>query len=69
MSFPAIAYHVKLQSMIVQILGGTVSLVSDISGDLAGTSTDVLSNLKGETLAKADSAGTGPASNAGQGNL
>ena len=37
MSFPAIAYHVKLQSMIVQVLGRTVSLVSDIPGDLAGT--------------------------------
>ena len=37
MSFPAIAYHVKLKSMIVQVLGGTVSLVSDISGDLACT--------------------------------
>ena len=33
---PAIAYHVKLQSMIVQVLGRTVSLVSDIPGDLAG---------------------------------
>ena len=37
MSFPAIAYHVRLQSMIVQVLGRTVSLVSDIPGDLAGT--------------------------------
>ena len=37
MSFPAIAYHVKLHPMIVQVLGRTVSLVSDIPGDLAGT--------------------------------
>ncbi|KAK1141914.1 hypothetical protein N8T08_008427 [Aspergillus melleus] len=39
------------------------------SGDLAGTSTDVLSKFKGESVADADAAGTGPASNAGQGNL
>lgn len=38
-------------------------------GTLAGTSADVLSNLKGETLATADSASTDPAGSAGQGNL
>ncbi|KAJ5479052.1 hypothetical protein N7530_004561 [Penicillium desertorum] len=38
-------------------------------GTLAGTSTDVLSNLKGETLAEAAGASTDPAGSAGQGNL
>lgn len=37
MSFPSIAYHVKLYSMIVQVLGGTVSLVGNIPGDLTCT--------------------------------
>ena len=41
---PAIAYHVKLQSMIVQVLGRTVSLVSDIPGDLAGTASSAPGN-------------------------
>ena len=37
MSFPAITYHMKLWSVIVQVLGGTLSFVSDILGDLAFT--------------------------------
>ncbi|KAE8341314.1 hypothetical protein BDV24DRAFT_163444 [Aspergillus arachidicola] len=39
------------------------------SGDLSGTTVDVLSKFKGETVATADTASTAPASNAGQGNL
>jgi pectin lyase len=39
------------------------------SGTLSGSTTDVLSKFKGQTVASASAAGTGPASSAGQGHL
>ncbi|CAG8025610.1 unnamed protein product [Penicillium salamii] len=46
------------------------SCVANVNGGtLTGSSSDVLSNLKGETLADASKASTDPAGSAGQGNL
>ena len=46
------------------------SCVANVNGGtLSGSSTDVLQNLKGETLATASGASTDPAGSAGQGNL
>ncbi|KAE8145109.1 putative pectin lyase D [Aspergillus avenaceus] len=39
------------------------------SGDLSGSTADVLSKFKGETVADADAASTSPSTSAGQGNL